>query len=115
MEIELITTKKKLTKSVIQQLDYANTADFNYLTTTQGLILGYINLPDERVFLVKTINGYKKIRSLNWKAGLLSTEACADDKGFGRLKRFETSEQRDDFLKMYREIKRIALLTHIII
>ena len=60
MEIEILTTKRKITKSILSQLElvsFPEMAIFNSLN-----IPGYyINTPKGKVFLVETNTGWKKL------------------------------------------------------
>ena len=60
MNIEVLTTKKKITKSILSQLEsvtFPEMAIFNSLN-----IPGYyINTPKGKVFLVETHSGWKKL------------------------------------------------------
>ena len=60
MEIEVLTAKKKITKSILSQLGsvtFPEMAIFNSLNSPGY----YINTPKGRVFLVETHSGWKKL------------------------------------------------------
>ena len=60
MEIEVLTTKKKITKSVLSQLEevtFSEMTIFNSLNSPGY----YINTPKGKVFLVETHSGWKKL------------------------------------------------------
>lgn len=60
MNIEILTTKRKLTKSILSQLEsvtFSNMETFNSLNSPGY----YINTPKGRVFLVETHSGWRKL------------------------------------------------------
>lgn len=60
MEIEILTTKRKVTKSILDQLEKVTFPEmeiFNSLNEPGY----YINTPKGRVFLVETHSGWKKL------------------------------------------------------
>ena len=60
MEIEILTTKKKITKGILDQLEKVSFLDmeiFNSLNSPGY----YINTPKGRVFLVETHSGWRKL------------------------------------------------------
>ena len=60
MEIEILTTKKKLTKGILNQLEKVTFHDmevFNSLNSPGY----YINTPKGKVFLVETHSGWRKL------------------------------------------------------
>ena len=69
MEIELVTTKKKLTKSLIEQMLFANMEDLDMIELYPDRLLGYVVIKGEKVALVKGIDDWKKMHIQNdWKA-----------------------------------------------
>lgn len=60
MEIEILTTKRKITRSILAQLEKVTFPEmeiFNSLNSPGY----YINTPNGRVFLVETHSGWKKL------------------------------------------------------
>lgn len=60
MEIEILTTKRKITKSILAQLEKVTFPEmeiFNSLNSPGY----YINTPKGRVFLIETHSGWKKL------------------------------------------------------
>lgn len=60
MEIEILTTKKKITKSILAQLEKVTFSEMEIFNSLN--IPGYyINTPKGKVFLVETHSGWKKL------------------------------------------------------
>jgi len=123
MEIEIITTKKKLTATILNQLETARVSEMQEALSSPEKILGYINSSTletnkARIFLIHVApQTYKLIPNYNWE------RATQDDLvSYGKLggkvcmkKSFKSKESRDRFVEIFREIKQIAMQNHIII
>lgn len=59
MEIEILTTKKKITKSILAQLEEVTFPEMEIFNSLNAPGY-YINTPKGRVFLVETHSGWKK-------------------------------------------------------
>lgn len=60
MEIEILTTKKKITKSILAQLEKVTFHEMEIFNSLN--IPGYyINTPKGKMFLVETHSGWKKL------------------------------------------------------
>lgn len=123
MDIEIITTKKKLTTTILNQLEETRVSDMQLLLAEPERILGYINPATARknkvrVFLVNTApNTYKLISNYNWEKSV-SDDITSFGKFAGRVcikKTFKDRQSRDSFVEMFKAIKEIAMQTHIII
>lgn len=113
MEIELVTTKKKLTKSIIEQMLFANVEDLDMIDLYPDRVLGYVVIKGEKCAIVKGIDDWKKLYIQNdWKASTLggNTECIFNN----RYIRFPTPADRDKFLERYKVIREMAT-THIYI
>ena len=64
MEIEILTTKRKITKSILSQLELVTFSDMGIFNSLDSPGY-YINTPKGRVFLVETHSGWKKLAELS--------------------------------------------------
>ncbi|MDD5065392.1 MAG: hypothetical protein PHQ35_11615 [Phycisphaerae bacterium] len=62
MEIEIRTTKKKLSFSLISQMRDATEYDLK-----EGIVLGFVLKNGEKTMLIKVNNNYAKIQMLDWR------------------------------------------------
>lgn len=123
MEVEIITTKRKLTPMIFNQLEEAKVSEMIALLQTPENILGYINPATARknkvrVFLVKIEQGkYKVISNYNWeKSTIDATTAFGKFAGVVSTKKlFKDGESRDKFVEAFKAIKAIAMQKQIII
>ena len=121
MEIEVITTKKKLSKAVVKQLEVASVHDmhhcFNVIKRAffvRGLGSKYTDNTD----LFEGINGWKVMPLLDWKElseSMLTASARPYRRRGCMTKRFETAESRDKWIKDYNNLKSLALKNHLIL
>lgn len=123
MELEIITTKKKLTTTILNQLETARVSEMQEVLASPEKILGYINPSASRtnkvrVFLVHTApQTYKLIQNYNWEKSE-HDDLISYGKFAGRVcikKPFKDKASRDRFVEMFRQIKQIAMQKHIII
>lgn len=112
IEIELVTTKKKLSKSVVNQMEMVNIVDFNLIDMKDyDTVLGYYIDKNERIAIVKVVNDYKRVVLRDWKptASTVRPELYCNNMYWS----FESYELRTTIYTMYNRLKQRALLTHI--
>ncbi len=94
MEIEILTTKKKLTKSLLKQMHELGIGELK-----DGVeVLGYINNIDKvypRVFLIKTRNNEYRIAHYFWNKSKVEPEKIVRDGGFN--KQFSSEKNCDEY------------------
>lgn len=121
MNIEIITTKKKISKSIIRQLEPASINDINHFNSmpTIGYYVRDLGAKfPPKVALFEGINGWKIIGLRDWKpAGSNRIECNARDMGVRGTSVKTIGEQidRDDYLDAYNEMKKSCLKNHLII
>jgi len=123
MEIEILTTKKKLTKSIIKQLKPATIADMRHATSfDKSVNIGYhvrglSGGTAMKVGLFMGINEWCAIDLLEWKSSSTMTSISArNPKGRGEfIRRYETKCERDSFMCAYSLIKDLCNKNHLIL
>lgn len=123
MEIEIITTKKKLTKSIINQMHMAGIGAMNFATSfspeiTHKYILGLLvgcRKGCHEVILLKNVNDYSVLRVEPWE----KTEGSPSIEYYTgratRLKKFKTFELRDQWFDLYQKCVKFGKKNHIYI
>ena len=109
MEIEVITTKRKLSKAIVNQMERVTFEDLVNIQYSVECVLGYMKLIDGRKILLQIGSEYKILPVRDWKANSISNIASAE----GVSTRFNSEEDRDLFLKLYQRIYNIAMHIHI--
>ncbi len=117
MEIELVTTKKKITKSIVKQLNLATIADFNFIasTNTKGFYVRDIGKNyGDNVGIFNGVNGYVRFNILNWE------KYSTNGKNFrvsvkNMTKNFNSEEEADLWISSYNIAKEKCLSNHVII
>ena len=120
VEIEVITTKKKLTKAVIKQLEPAKIGDMTQVASVskigyyvRDLGKGY----SPRVAVFQGINNWCAISMRQWETvgdrPILQAKAIGG-RGFS-VKEFSTIELRDAWLSAYNDMKEICSKNHLIL
>lgn len=102
MEIELLTTKKKLSKSILNQMPIAT---FNMDVLNNGECLGYLTnviKGHHKVILMKRVEEYYIITT-GWKVDKYSSTGCILH-GTVFRKTFESKEQRESWYKVYHKL-----------
>lgn len=123
MNLHVHRTKVRLSTNILAQIQEATMIDMSY-ALSEGTILGYINPIREgelRVFLLVAENGdYRKVTNYVWQ--LLKADPCKIHTTFYKngsrhdiTKPFQSETSKIDFLELVKEVKKIALLTHIYI
>ena len=120
LTVEVYKVKTKLTSGILAQVQEATMVDMSY-ALEKGTILGYINPigPGLRVFLLVAENGdYRKITNYQWSISpadplLLFSSVIRKGVKYDVKKPFSTETAKINFLEMFKEVKKIALLTHI--
>lgn len=121
MEIEVLTTKKKLSKSIIKQLEPANLNDIKHFNSqpTNGFYIRDLGAKSPpRVALFEGINGWKAIGLRDWKAsGDNRLECSAKDMGMRgvSVKTMDNKDCRDNYLSEYNKMKSMCLKNHLFI
>ena len=120
MEIEIITTRKKLTKAIVKQLEPAKLGDLNYVVSTikRGFyIRGLGKMYAPRVAVFEGINKWCIISIRDWKP-VGSTPRAESPSLSGRgvsVKSFDSVELRDMWLDAYNEMKSLCTKNHLIL
>lgn len=114
LELEIITTKKKISKSIIKQLEPAELSDIKYFNTMSTL--GYYvrdlgSKYPERVGLFQGVNGWKIMSLFDWDVSIYDTRVIFKN----RYKDFKDKQERDDWLEEYNKIKKRCLKNHLIL
>lgn len=107
MDIEITTTTKKLTKSLIDQMLFANLEDLAMMMLYPDRVLGYVVIKGEKVALIKGVDDWKKLYiQYPWKAlrNADNTECVCKN----RFLRFPSTEERDLFLERYTKLIELA-------
>ena len=99
MEVEIVTTKKKLTKSIINQMRRPSLE-----TMKNGDVLGYLigivkNVP--RAFLIHNDGKYFVLES-NWTKG--ETSVYRSIGKWSQAKRFESAAMCDDWWAVFKAV-----------
>ena len=113
LEIEVISTKKKLTKAVIKQLEPANVFDMENkdIDTCAYYIRGMGKGYAAKVGLFKSRAGWRTINLNNCKP----SSKVGVYIGNGMTVQYADEETRDRWLTAYDNIKRMCLKNHLII
>lgn len=121
LDLMLVVAKRKLTFSILNQMDEAKVTELYFFQENPENILGYVNsaiVGKPRVFIGRLEDGdYRKITNNSWeKATNSDTVAYAviGEKVVGK-KEFSSKRARDKFVSAFKEVKQIALQTHIYI
>ena len=122
MEIEILTTKKKLSKNIIKQLDPATVNDMAYFNSmpTFGYYIRDLGAKYPPVVLLfEGLNGWKIVGCRSWRAVEYRpcVEAPASEIGCRgtSVRTMESSEYRDNWLREYNNLKESCLKNHLII
>lgn len=120
MEIEVITTKKKLSKATVKQLEKPTIGDLNQVFAVhkigyyvRDLGKGYA----DRVALFQGINGWRCISIRDWSAVKdrpFVTAKAISGRGFS-IKKFDDYKSRDLWLDAYNKMKNLCLKNHLIL
>lgn len=111
MEIELITTKKKLTASIVKQIPFAVSLERELLLEHPSKIYGYVTLTDGDYIIAKGREDLVKIKMSIWKVNSDPSSTYLFHKN--RSIAFTSTESRDRWLEVHNEILRIGKQTHI--
>lgn len=116
MEIEIVTTKKKLSKSLVLQMKVANLEQMKYATQFPERMLGYVtNLSKDikQAIIIKGITDYYIIHAIDWT---LSGDTGLNARVGGywtRNMQFPTVEKRTEWLDTYNYIVNFTKFNHI--
>lgn len=116
MEIEILTTKKKLSKSLVLQMKSANLEQMKYAVQFPHLMLGYVtNLSKDinQAIIIKGTTDYYIIPVIDWT---LSGDTGLNARLGGywnRNKQFPSEEERTEWLDVYNSIVKFTKYSHI--
>lgn len=119
MEIEVITTKKRLTKSVVKQLNTATEDDFNHLVnvTKKGFyIIGLGKGYSYKTALFYGLNRWCTLSIRDWRSVIDRPELNASTGGkWTTVKSFSSIPNRDSWFYAYNDVVKLCLKNHLII
>lgn len=112
MEIEIVTTKKKLSQSLIKQMPVATVRDMNFILTTTASIYGYVSLKEADFAICKGNFDWVKvdISIVYYKS---TSNPLTLTTSYNTYKEFNTQEERDLFFVQVNQIKMLAKSNHI--
>lgn len=105
MEIELVTTKKKLTKSLVAQMQGATLEVLQY-----GFVLGYmiqVKKEEYKTILIRHDGKYYTIAG-NWLIGADCGVYRVTKGHWSTSLKFDTNEQRDEWWRNYCHVMDLA-------
>lgn len=109
MEIEITTTKKKLTKALIDQMAVASLSEMKV-----AVVLGYVLNVRKGTFktlIVKSLDKYRVVPVYDWSKLTGESGIYRRVKNFSTtVKKFETEEIRDEWLSAYNELVAISTI-----
>ena len=123
MEIEVLTTKKKLTKSIVKQLKPATLSDMRHaLSFHKTIQIGYhirgLNgSASLKTGLFMGVNEWCIVELFEWKPSTSMTAITArNPNGRGEfIRRYETIGERDAFISAYNDIKDLCNKNHLML
>ena len=95
MEIEVVTTKRRLTQSLVNQMPRAT---FNAMI--HGSVVGWVKLTKDALFIVE-YHGEYYTEPFHWKKGGAECEIYRRIGRGTRTVTFTTGKRRDEWLKAY--------------
>lgn len=119
MNIEVITTKKKISKSVIRQLEPAGIASMNLFLSISGSRAYYVTDMGPkfpvRVGIFKDFFGnWVRFNASEWKESSCNKKRALM-KGGNRLIDFESEKEMRDWVNTKNKMCKLALKNHLII
>lgn len=122
MKIEILTTKKKVTKAMVKQFEPAKPYDLSFLISNTKIAYYVRDLGKKftvQTGMFESFNGWRTFSILDWQSTTVDTllEASAKPMGMrgAATKRFENKKQRDEWLSDYNKAKALALKNHLIL
>lgn len=122
MEIEILTTKKKLSKNIIKQLNPAKIYDITYFNSVKSNGYYVRDLGAKYppvVLLFESITGWRIIDCRGWKPVSDTPRLEASAKEIGTrgvsVKTMNSVKDRDIWIKEYNKLKESCLKNHLII
>jgi hypothetical protein len=113
MNIKIITTEKKLTLSLVNQMPSVLFDDMKYIADNLSTVLGYVITSKGTFALMHNSVDYCKLNiDRSWIPSKTTPTNCNSSKG-GWFREFDTEVSRDRFIEMYNIISKQARLTHI--
>ena len=112
MKIEIMTTKRKLTKNILNQIPSATLEDMK-----TGTLLGFILNSREnhyKVILIKNNSKYSVLpihiwKKIDWDSSVHKNCIYRYEPKRSVYKKFESKEKRDEWFEVYRKIKILPL------
>lgn len=118
MQIEVLTTKKKLTKSMVKQLKNADLKDMQHFLDSENdgyyikdLGPKYTN----KVAIFKGVNEWCMLDCRNWEVSVNEKKIYSTFKGYSRQMEFETNTQRNKWIGTYNEVVANCSKNHLIL
>ena len=109
MQIEIVTTKKKLTASLVMQMPVMSYHDANYIVSTQASILGYVTIKNKNYAICKNCVDYIRLDiSSDWYQGK-DKFAMFNNSHY----EFPSEDIKNEWLDNFKQIKRQAKYEHI--
>jgi hypothetical protein len=122
MDIEILTTKKKLTKAMVKQFEPAKNYDLSFLISTTKIayyIRGLGSKFSVQTGMFESINGWRTFSILDWHKSTVGCQVYASALPFGSrgsmTKSFDTEKERTEWLDTYNKAKALALKNHLIL
>jgi hypothetical protein len=113
MNIKIITTEKKLTASLVNQMPATSFEDMARVVAAPDAILGHVRTTKGTFALMHNSFDYCKLNiDKGWVPSKAKPTNCNSSSG-GWFKEFDTEASRDRFIEMYNIISEQAKLTHI--
>lgn len=112
MDIEVLTTKKRLTKALINQMPNASLNVFQYLFTGQVEILGFVtgvSKTQEKLALLKFNGGYYKFDVSHYTKVTGRNWAETDVKLGCSIEKFGNEDATNHWIKSANHIVRVCL------
>ena len=113
MEIEIITTKRKLTQSIIKQMPFASLEELRNCSNVPELVYGYVVCGKAEFALLKGMKGAVKSSLLKWKRPGNANSTTLYSGNYTRT--FNTTGEMEAELNIRNTVYEIARQTHIYI
>jgi hypothetical protein len=118
MNIEVLTTKKKLSKSIVKQLESANLNDieyFNSMPTIGYYVRGLGGVFPPRVAIFEGLNGWKIIGLRDWEARCDDRIECSARDIGKRGTSVKYINDAKKYIDSYNKMKEECLKNHLIL
>lgn len=122
MDIEVLTTKKKVTKAMVKQFEPAKSYDLSFLISNTKIAYYVRGLGPKftvQTGMFESINGWRTFSILDWHTTTVGCRLCASAVPFGSrgtmTKSFKTERECKEWLGTYNKAKSLALKNHLIL